>query len=52
MEDWLPENERSPSVDMGDASLFPMKISSVVALSETGQQIRLLIQPDGSEGTW
>ncbi len=52
VQDWLPENERCPSVALLDSSVFPLRVASGLPVGRTGRQWRVIIRPDGSETAW
>ncbi|MCR4415583.1 MAG: hypothetical protein NUV77_24490 [Thermoguttaceae bacterium] len=52
VEDWLPEEERSPSVSLSDQAFFPLRFSSRLPYYPTSLPIRTRILPDGGEEAW
>lgn len=52
VEDWLPEKERSPSLDVTDSSIFPLQFVSRLPYYATSKQIKLVITLGGGEESW
>lgn len=52
VQDYLPENERLPSVVLSDNSFFPLRFASVLPREIGGQPWRFEIRPDGSLAEW
>ena len=56
---WLPNAEprlaeanQASVIRLDDRRFFPMKIASMVPLLDSGEQIKFVINPDGSESRW
>ena len=47
VEDWKPEEERSPSVRFDDARVFPLVVRSTLPLASTGRRVEFRLGPDG-----
>ena len=52
VEDWLPEEERSPSLRLSNEKIFPSRFASRLAHYVTSLPIRTKILLDGGEETW
>jgi hypothetical protein len=48
VEDWLPENERSPSVAFSDPGVFPLRVRSRLRAKESGEHLSFTLTPDGN----
>lgn len=51
-QNWLPLEQRMPTVDFSDARTFPLRLSTRLPNAETGEPVRLEIRADGSAGPW
>ncbi len=47
-EEWLPKNRRSPTIDLFDKNVFPLRIESRLKLKKTNNNLHIKINPDGS----
>jgi hypothetical protein len=52
IEEWLIEEERSPSLALSDTTVFPLRLASRLPYYVTLVPIRIIIAADGSEETW
>ncbi len=52
VEDWLPEEERFPSVSLSDETFFPLRFASRLPYFATSAPIKARIAPDGTEQPW
>jgi hypothetical protein len=49
VEDWLPEADRSPSVSLEDANVFPLRIITRLPLGKGGKTWQAVIDSNGSQ---
>lgn len=48
IQDWLPPDQRMPSVSLGDRNVFPLTITSRLPKGNNGNKYQFVIKPDGT----
>jgi hypothetical protein len=46
-QDWLPEEQRSPTVSFSDGDVFPLRVRSRLPARNSGQRLDFTLTPDG-----
>lgn len=51
-QEYLPENQRLPSVSLADSRIFPLRFSTSLPRKSGDQPWRIEVHPDGSVSEW